>query len=88
MKNFCKVLELLIIIIFLSGCNTPLNETSISKDDFIKNFDKKTQYLMKRYGVPGTSVTIIQNGKIVFKKGYGYANKEQRTPVTEKQYSG
>lgn len=84
MKGFCKMLGLLIIIICLSACSNPFNQSSISKDDSIKSFDKKIYYLMKKYDVPGTSIAIIQNGKIVFKKGYGYANKEQRIPATEK----
>ena len=31
---------------------------------------------------PGAAVVIIQNGKIRFKKAYGLANLETRTPIT------
>ncbi len=33
------------------------------------------------FHVPGATVSVVQNGKLLFAKGYGYANVEQRTPV-------
>ncbi len=33
-------------------------------------------------GSPGAAVAVIQNDKIVFKKGYGYANLEYDVPIT------
>jgi len=37
---------------------------------------------MRAYGVPGISVAVIQNGRIDWAKGYGWANIAARTPVT------
>jgi CubicO group peptidase (beta-lactamase class C family) len=31
---------------------------------------------------PGAAVLVAQNGKILFQKGYGYANLEHRVPIT------
>jgi CubicO group peptidase (beta-lactamase class C family) len=33
-------------------------------------------------GLPGAAISIVRNGKIVFKKGYGVANLESKRPVT------
>ena len=37
---------------------------------------------MKKSGTPGMSVAVIQNGKLVKLKGYGFANLEHRVKVT------
>jgi CubicO group peptidase (beta-lactamase class C family) len=37
---------------------------------------------MKRRGIPGLSLAIIQDGKIVKAKGYGFADRDNKTPVT------
>ena len=44
-------------------------------DDFV-------QASMKKWGTPGVSVAVIQNGKVVKLKGYGFANLEHRVKVT------
>jgi CubicO group peptidase (beta-lactamase class C family) len=33
-------------------------------------------------GTPGAAVIIIQNGKVLFKKGYGHADLEMKRPIT------
>jgi CubicO group peptidase (beta-lactamase class C family) len=37
---------------------------------------------LKTQGVVGAAIGIIQNGEIVYLKGYGLADRENRTPVT------
>jgi CubicO group peptidase (beta-lactamase class C family) len=44
-------------------------------DDFIKA-------QMQKYEVPGLSLAIIQDGKIVKAQGYGVTDKQSKTPVT------
>jgi len=36
---------------------------------------------MKGTGLPGVAVAVIQNGKTLKVKGYGYANMEHKVPV-------
>jgi len=45
-------------------------------DDYLKS-----EYSSKR--VPGMSVCVFRNGKVVFAKGYGFANIELSVPATE-----
>lgn len=45
--------------------------------------DKLTQEMARRH-VPGLSVLVIRDGKVIKEKGYGYANVEHSVPVDEK----
>jgi CubicO group peptidase (beta-lactamase class C family) len=36
---------------------------------------------LESYHVPGAVISVVQDGKIVFSKGYGYGNVENRLPV-------
>jgi len=44
--------------------------------------DAALQALMRRYHIPGLSVAIARNEKLVFTRGHGYANTESRLPVS------
>ncbi len=37
---------------------------------------------MKYYGVKGLSIAVVHNYKVVWAKGYGWANEEEKKPVT------
>ncbi len=39
--------------------------------------------LFKEAAIPGASVALIENGKIVFEKSYGYADVEKKIPATK-----
>lgn len=41
-------------------------------------FDKKVLKFMKNYNLPGMSVSVADKGKLVYSRGYGYADKENR----------
>ncbi len=36
---------------------------------------------MKKNNVPGAAIVVVRDGKVIFKKGYGYANVEKKIPV-------
>lgn len=38
-------------------------------------------YALQRSDVPGAVVVVVQDGRVVFAKGYGYADIEKRTPI-------
>lgn len=46
--------------------------------------DDKIAREMTRRHVPGVSVLVIRDGKVIKEKGYGYANVEHNVPVDEK----
>ncbi|MEJ2009866.1 MAG: serine hydrolase, partial [Acidobacteriota bacterium] len=44
-------------------------------------FDGFFARAMARWHVPGAAFVLVKNGKVVFIKGYGYANLQDKTPV-------
>lgn len=45
------------------------------------NFDRSFVQLLKTWRIPGASITMVQNGKITFSRGYGWADLEKREKV-------
>ncbi|TDQ25591.1 serine hydrolase domain-containing protein [Tenacibaculum caenipelagi] len=92
MKNIFSIL--LIIILFQSCKGKSTTETTIDLTKKVENGLTTPVYIegdstwsieerMKHYGIPGASIAVIHNGKIVWTKGYGVTDKESNTPVTE-----
>lgn len=50
-------------------------------DPALMSFDETVIGFMKRYDVPGGSLAIVQNGKLIYARGYGYADQETKTLV-------
>lgn len=77
-----KVSLFLFLIVFASGIFNPAisqnskNENSLSIESRIDSLFAEWSDPNK----PGASVAVVQNGKIVFKKGYGMANLEYGIP--------
>ncbi|MEE9363553.1 MAG: serine hydrolase [Cellulophaga sp.] len=92
MKNSISVL--LLLILFQSCAEESNTDTTI---DLIKKVETglttrvyiegdstwSIEERMEHYGVPGVSIAVINNGKIVWAKGYGIMDKESKVPVTE-----
>ena len=47
-----------------------------------EHIDAAVRGLGVKDDAPGLGVVVIQNGRVVFKKGYGLANVEKKTPIT------
>jgi CubicO group peptidase (beta-lactamase class C family) len=66
-----KLLILFISMILIKGC-TMSNEEKI--DEILNEYNNPD--------LPGAAVMILQNGEIIFQKGYGLANVEKKIPIT------
>lgn len=62
----------------LTGQNLPTTGTAVPE---LANLDTAMQSLMAAYSVPGAALAVAHNGKLVFARGYGYANTSTRTLV-------
>jgi CubicO group peptidase (beta-lactamase class C family) len=51
-------------------------------DELLAEFEQEFQTQMQTYNVPGSAVAIVQNGEIVYAKGFGVRNLETGEPVT------
>ena len=55
---------------------------SDSDDPLSKKADKAVTQLMQEQKIPGTSLAVIRDGKVIKATGYGLANVELNVPVT------
>lgn len=51
-------------------------------DSLLAGFEKDFQSEMQNFNIPGSAVAIVQNGKIIYAKGFGVRSLETREPVT------
>jgi CubicO group peptidase (beta-lactamase class C family) len=66
----------------MTACLDQKNSSEMAENEFRQYLDTKIPSLMQRYDIPGVSVALIQDGKILWTKAYGYANLESKTPMT------
>lgn len=55
---------------------------NIDVEKRLKGFDKTVEQILKDWNVPGCGIGIIVKDKLVFARGYGYRDLENRLPVT------
>ncbi len=57
--------------------------TLVAREEFdLVQLEKKYDQMLDRFQVPGASVALIVDGKVVLKKSYGVRNIETKEPVT------
>ena len=70
---------------FLIAQNSTFNQLIINKliSDANNSFiDSSIEKFRERNGLKGVAVAIVKNERLVFAKGYGYANEQAGVPVT------
>ncbi len=45
------------------------------------SFDQRVPDLMRKYAIPGGAVAVVREGKLIYARGFGYADAESRAPV-------
>lgn len=71
----------ILVLIILSSTFSLFGTTPSEK---IEENDKYIQRVMDRYGLPGVSMAVVKDDKVIHRKNFGYANLEHRVPVTDK----
>ena len=71
-----------IILFFVTGASLARAQSLPTAATGTDQVDRTIEEQMKRRGIPGLSLAIIQDGKIVKAKGYGFADRDKKTPVT------
>jgi len=72
------------IILFCFLCN---NSQNLAQDQENRSLTDLTQYIdfkMDRDHIPGLAACIVQDDRIVWSKGFGFQNIEQKMPMTTK----
>ena len=67
------------LVLMTSIC---VNAQNINADQNLKDIDVTINKILKDWNVPGCGVGIVVKNKLVFAKGYGYRDLENKLPVT------
>ncbi|HBM75613.1 MAG TPA: hypothetical protein DD429_08680, partial [Clostridiaceae bacterium] len=84
MKSAAYLLVLTFVMIVLSipvAAKTKTDEYTKTLEKFSDDFFLKK---MSKHHVPGAAIAIVKDGEIVFARGYGYADIENKIPVDPK----
>ena len=85
-SNFLSPVHKIFILFFIIACSTQLIiaqqvDQTISISKKIDSARALVINLLKTQKIPGLSITVMQNGKIVWSEGFGYADLENMVPV-------
>jgi len=47
----------------------------------MKSYDQVVPDFMRKYAIPGGAVAVMRDGKLIYARGFGYADVENKTPV-------
>ncbi len=61
---------------------SPSQVTTGTADARMKSFDDLTQSFLEEHAVPGAALAVTDHGRLVYARGYGYADIAARQPVT------
>lgn len=88
----CKKLAVLFLVVLTAGFpsdaqqkeNPPARtaQGAVAPMPGLEGVDAFIAQTMKDWKVPGLAVTVVQDGKVILLKGYGYRDAERQLPVT------
>ncbi|MBP1666175.1 MAG: serine hydrolase [Bacteroidetes bacterium] len=79
LKSILTVTTLLVLLAIISQ-NSSAQTIDVSKK--LKGFDQTIEKILKDWNVPGCGIGIVVKDTLVFAKGYGYRDLENKLPVT------
>jgi CubicO group peptidase (beta-lactamase class C family) len=79
-----KMKKLLSLVIVLCSfiCAQLLIAQDKSVGQKLQGFDQRMQKIMADWEVPGCAIGIVRGGRLVYAKGFGYRDMENKLPVT------
>ncbi len=86
MKKYIQQFYFIVLLSIVMTSCTSKNNTSV--DSYLgfdipkDSIDAFITSKMKQYKIPGLTIAFINNGEVVYHKTQGYANVEERKPVT------
>lgn len=81
MKRFLTVLSLMFIQCFGIANAQAMDGNELTEKELEAFFDGSVGTLMSVHKIPGIAVAVVHNDRIVFTKGYGYADVARKRPV-------
>lgn len=86
MNTFKTTLYLFFILFTISACTEepePKDPDPVVQEDLV-SVDDRVLAFMDQYDIPGSSIAVSKNEKMVYAKGYGLANTSTSEPVSPK----
>jgi CubicO group peptidase (beta-lactamase class C family) len=56
---------------------------AVVADAALADFDKFVLAELKKWNTPGIAITVVKDGKVILKRGYGLRDVEKKLPMTE-----
>lgn len=84
-KDFSRILSALVVFaIGLSAMPLPATAqtTAIDVKSGLATIEEKVEARRKELGIPGMSLAIVKDGQVIYSKGLGYKDFENKVPVT------
>jgi len=79
-----KVVIVSYVLLFFTVSTLAQTKSPIASKLLTEKVDAFVREKMSANRIPGLSLAVVRDGKIVYSKGYGMANLELSTPTTEK----
>lgn len=76
-KSIFTLFSTFALLLLVTGCKNS------HFDKEIKQYDEKVESLRKQYYIPSISVAILHNQHVIFSKGYGFADIENKITATD-----
>jgi CubicO group peptidase (beta-lactamase class C family) len=83
-KENAMIKNLIFLILFLSPIALNAQEKSETTEQFLAGIDHIIPRLLHDFSIPGAAIAIIEDGEIVFQKGYGFADIETALKIDTK----
>jgi CubicO group peptidase (beta-lactamase class C family) len=72
-----------VLLLGATGCNEPSDAAQPEPpESAVSRLDAELPGLLEEYDVPGAAIAMVEQGEVVWSKGYGSANVADETPVT------
>jgi CubicO group peptidase (beta-lactamase class C family) len=75
-----SIRNVLAFVAFAGAC--ALSTQALGKETRLKAFESQVEDLRARLRIPGLSVAVVEDQKVLWAKGFGYADYENRIPAT------
>ncbi|MDM5250513.1 serine hydrolase domain-containing protein [Lysinibacillus sp. G4S2] len=74
--------KIILMVAIILGLNTLIPIAYADSNDKIHKIEQFVEEQMEISQIPGISVVIVEKGKTVYQKGFGYADVKEKIPVT------
>ncbi len=76
------LLGLISQILFLTGCTRNEIVQDARLEEFTSYLDNRIPELMNNYNIPGVTIALVKEGRVLWTNAYGYADKEKGRKIT------